>query len=164
MTPPPSSQTWAGLQRAGPPTLASGRGGDDQNQKTFLFVLQSGSSKEKNRQNLKKVKSHISRTRPKQKRRPLPSWILQRDGHVVDVDAQYTSVPSRIGNDFSLANFPIELKPYICSDIAKGQHSDAHNHASQLTPPQHSGQCATASTRQSCVCKSAHRKARGWQT
>lgn len=125
MTPPASLRTWAGSQRAGPPppTLAEGQGGDDTNQKTFQFVLQSGNSKEKNRQALHKVRSHISRTRPKQKRRPpLPSWILQRDGHVVDVDAQYTSVPSRIGNDFSLANLPIELKPYICGDIAKGQH------------------------------------------
>lgn len=89
--------------------------------KSFEFVTHNSPGKP-DRDGQRLIRSHASRGKRNKKHAGLldRSWILQRNGSLAAVDAQYTSIPSRVGSDLSFFTFPVELQPYMQDDIARG--------------------------------------------
>ncbi|CAM1505951.1 Fc.00g115880.m01.CDS01 [Cosmosporella sp. VM-42] len=70
--------------------------------------------------NKRLIRSHVSRGRLRRKdASDFKSWILQKDGKLMAIGVDYNSIPSRVGSDLSLINFPEVLKPYMQEDIIR---------------------------------------------
>lgn len=68
----------------------------------------------------REVKSHVSRGRPRRKQHhETKSWIMRQDGKCTKSDDMKISIPSRVGSDISLIDFPEILKPYMEEDLLK---------------------------------------------
>jgi len=84
----------------------------------FQFITTTSAHGKPDKRDRKIIKSHIIRNRQKtRKSRELPSWINHEDENTSHTSKSITSIPKRVGSDYSLVQFPSFLKPIMLRDL-----------------------------------------------
>ena len=84
----------------------------------FQFIVTTSSHGKPEKTDRKLIKSHITRNRPKTgSSRELHSWVNHGYADITDKSNSTTSIPKRVGSDYSLVEFPSFLKPDMLRDL-----------------------------------------------